>query len=86
MTETYCCPSQQTSWDKTCPRNGMKGKRVQNIILKSLLIPSALENLNPDTAYYFCLAPDCPVVYFNQEGQIFSTEQVKVLVFQKDKV
>jgi hypothetical protein len=47
MTETCCCPPQQTSWDKTCPRNGMKGKRVQTITLKSLLIPSALENLNP---------------------------------------
>jgi hypothetical protein len=63
----------------------MKGKMVQTITLKSLLIPSALENLNPNTAYYFCTAPDCPVVYFNEEGQIFSTEQVKVPVFQKDK-
>jgi hypothetical protein len=63
----------------------MKGKRVQTITLKSLLIPSALENLNPNTAYYFCAAPDCPIVYFNEEGQIFSTEQVKVPVFQKDR-
>ena len=85
MTETCCCPPQQTSWHKTCPKNGTKGKRVQTITLKSLLIPSALESLNPDVAYYFCETSDCPVVYFNEKGQIFSIEQVKVPVFQKDK-
>ncbi|ELS02920.1 BFD-like (2Fe-2S) protein [Xenococcus sp. PCC 7305] len=85
MTETCCCPPQQTSWDKTCPIDGTKGKRVQTITLKSLLIPSALETLNSDTNYYFCTATDCPVVYFNEEGQIFSTKQGKELVFQKDK-
>ena len=85
MTETCCCPPQPTSWDKTCPRDGTKGKRVQPITLKSLLIPSALETFNSDTNYYFCTATDCPVVYFNEEGQIFSTKQVKELVFQKDK-
>lgn len=30
-------------------------------------------------------APDCPVVYFNEEGQTFSIKQVKVPVFQKEK-
>ncbi|MGB7441521.1 MAG: hypothetical protein WA919_10665 [Coleofasciculaceae cyanobacterium] len=84
MTET-CCPAQQTSWDKTCPRNGTKGKMVPTITLKSLLKPSALETLNPDTVYYFCAAPDCPVVYFNEEGQVFTVEQVKVPVFQKNR-
>ena len=70
---------------KTCPKNETKGKKVKSITLKSLLKPSALENLNPDTTYYFCEAPDCPVVYFNEKGQSFSEEQVKVSVFQKDK-
>jgi hypothetical protein len=85
-----CChPSQHqdTSAIKNpiCPSNGSTGKPIQTITLKSLLIPSALENLNANTAYYFCAAPDCPIVYFNEEGQIFSTEQVKVPVFQKDR-
>ena len=31
-------------------------------------------------------APDCLVVYFNEEGQTFSIKQVKVPVFQKEKV
>lgn len=70
---------------KTCPKNGTKGKKVKGITLKSLLKSSALENLNPDTTYYFCEASDCPVVYFNEKGQSFSTEQIKVPVFQKDK-
>ena len=70
---------------KTCPKNETKGKKVKSITLKSLLKPSALENLNLDTTYYFCEAFDCPVVYFNEKGQSFSTEQIKVPVFQKDK-
>jgi hypothetical protein len=85
MTETYCCHTQQTSWDKTCPRNGTKGKIVPIITLKSLLKPSALETFNPDTFYYFCAALYCPVVYFNKESQVFTIEQVKVPVFQKDR-
>lgn len=70
---------------KTCPKNETKGKKVKSITLKSLLKPSALENLNPDTTYYLCEASDCSVVYFNEKGQSFSTEQIKVPVFQKDK-
>ena len=70
---------------KTCPKNETKGKKVKSITLKSLLKPSALENLNPDTTYYLCEASDCSVVYFNEKGQTFSTEQIKVPVFQKDK-
>ena len=83
-TETCCCaPTPQTSVDLCCPVNGEKGKPVQLITLKSLLKPSALETLNPHTDYFFCGTPDCQVVYFNSEGQGFTTDQIKVPVFQK---
>ncbi|RMF25879.1 MAG: (2Fe-2S)-binding protein [Cyanobacteria bacterium J083] len=86
MTETCCCtPASQTPVDPCCPVNGEKGKGVQLITLKSLLKPSALEELEPNTDYFFCGTPDCQVVYFNSEGQIFTTDQIKVPVFQKDE-
>lgn len=86
MTETCCCaPASQTSVDPRCPVNGEKGKRVPLITLKSLLKPSALEQLAPNTDYFFCRTPDCQVVYYNNEGQKFTTDQIKVPVFQKDE-
>lgn len=85
-TETYChSPNFQTTVDSCCPVNREKGKRVQLITLKSLLKPSALSTLNPYIDYFFCGTPDCQVVYFNGEGQKFTTNQIKVSVFQKDR-
>ncbi|PMB53032.1 (2Fe-2S)-binding protein [Fischerella thermalis CCMEE 5201] len=88
MTECCCPPlSNQKSgsrWQRLCPQDGTKGKPVQLITLKSLLVPVALEQLNPATAYGFCPSPNCPVVYFSEQGQTFTTADLKVSVFQKN--
>lgn len=83
-----CCyhlPSNQfESRDKNqCPQDGTKGQAVQLITLKSLLKPRALEQLNSQTSYRFCNSSDCSVVYFSADGQIFTTNDVQVPVFQK---
>lgn len=88
MTEC-CCPSSPNKesgsrWQRLCPQDGTKGKPVQLITLKSLLVPVALEQLNPATAYGFCPSPNCPVVYFSEQGQTFTTADLKVSVFQKN--
>ncbi|OKH19873.1 (2Fe-2S)-binding protein [Hydrococcus rivularis NIES-593] len=80
-----CCSQTQKSLKANCPVNGNKGKRVPTITLKSLLKPRALETLNPESNYFFCDSMDCSVVYFNQQGQTFLTDEVKVPVFQKDR-
>jgi hypothetical protein len=88
MTEC-CCPSSSNKesgspWQRLCPQDGTKGKPVQLVTLKSLLVPVALEQLNPATAYGFCPSPNCPVVYFSEQGQTFTTADLKVSVFQKN--
>ncbi|WP_448600237.1 putative iron-sulfur cluster-binding metallochaperone [Thermoleptolyngbya sp.] len=88
MTE-FCCPSSSdqesgSHWQRLCPKDGTKGKPVQLITLKSLLVPVALEQLNPASAYGFCPSPNCLVVYFSEQGQTFTTTDLKVPVFQKD--
>ncbi|MBW4555753.1 MAG: (2Fe-2S)-binding protein [Trichormus sp. ATA11-4-KO1] len=88
MTEC-CCPSSspkdsESRWQRLCPQDGTKGKIVQLITLKSLLVPSALEQLDSASAYGFCASPNCPVVYFSEQGQTFTTDDLKVPVFQKD--
>ena len=81
----YCCPSSpanETSF--TCPRENNRGKPVQLITLKSLLKPAALERLEPQHEYRFCELPECPIVYFSNQGDTFTTDNLKVPVFQKD--
>ena len=57
---------------------------MQLITLKSLLTPAALERLEPHHEYRFCERPECPVVYFSNQGDAFTTNDLKVPVFQKD--
>jgi len=83
-----CCPTPDIatpSNQSVCPRDGSKGKPVKLITLKSLLQPVALEQLDPQQPYFFCAHTDCPIVYFSELGQEFTTADVKVSVFQKDQ-
>jgi hypothetical protein len=52
--------------DARCPINQEVGKRVDPLTLKALLaLPlSAVKS----SAYRFCRAPDCPVVYYSADG------------------
>jgi len=67
----------------SCPKCGNEGKKVENITLKSLLIPDALAKLSPESSYRMCTNAACDVVYFNEKGQVYLTEDIKVVVFQK---
>ena len=66
-----------------CPECKQKGNAVEIITLKALLVPSALEIIDPQSSYGFCHNHSCDVVYFSDEQQ-FHTQDVKVPVFQKD--
>lgn len=67
-----------------CPHDRSQGKPVKVLTLKSLLVPQALERLNPPADYQFCSSANCPVVYFSAAGDVFTTDDLKVPVFQKD--
>lgn len=55
------------------------------ITLKSLLLPKALANLQPDISHQFCSFSECDVVYFNEKEQIFTKSDLEIPVFQKDE-
>lgn len=65
-----------------CPVCGERGKPVEGQTVKSLLSVS-LHAVQP-AAYYFCRTQSCPVVYFSQAGQTFTTGQVRERVYQKE--
>jgi len=66
-----------------CPKCGNDGKKVEVVTLKSLLVPDALAKLSPQNSYRMCSNETCDVVYFNEQEEIYTTEDVKVAVFQK---
>lgn len=66
-----------------CPLNGQQGQRVERRTLQSLLLAD-LQRLVTKESYWFCAAPTCPVVYFDDSGAVtFTVEQVRVPVWQK---
>lgn len=82
-----CCePSNIITVTTECSSCGEKGKNVQLITLKSLLKPSALENIAPENSYAFCSNSTCPVVYFSgNHSQTFGEHDIKVPVYQKNQ-
>lgn len=82
-----CSPSRQVNLETKfrCPRCGNEGKTVGIVTLKSLLVPESLARLEPISNYRMCDNQDCTVVYFNEEGSVFQTTNIKVPVFQKSK-
>lgn len=91
----HCCCPEPTERDSPvemphdrppqhCPQDQSQGKPVNLITLKSLLIPQALERLNAQASYRFCRSADCPIVYFSTAGDTFTTDDLKVPVFQKN--
>lgn len=87
--ETTCCASIRSARpasrkSELCPACQQPGKLVDIVTPKSLLLPDAMKQLNPDSSFLFCATKDCSVVYFNEQ-QSFVTSDVSVRVFQKDE-
>jgi len=68
----------------SCPANGARSKRVDLLTVRSLVRKLPLETRL--TAYYFCEAPDCDVVYFpmNSDEPIFRRSDLLVRVGSKE--
>jgi len=65
-----------------CPQSGTKGLAVDPLTVKALLCESALMAVR-DGLYRFCADPTCAVVYFDDEGHVFNTTDLRVPVWQK---
>ena len=80
-----CAPTtrRESSAENFCPSCEAKGRSVDTVTLRCLLVPDALQKLLPDAAYRFCATSDCETVYFTN-GQRFTKKEITVPVFQKD--
>ena len=68
-----------------CPVTGTPGPRVRLPTVKAILRHSSLPRLRPAT-YYFCPEATCDVVYFSQQGELYSKADVRTTVWQKEPV
>lgn len=68
-----------------CPVTGTSGIRVRLQTVAAILSDSSLRRLRPAT-YYFCPEPTCPVVYFSEQGELYSKDDVRTRVWQKEPV
>ncbi|MBY0497452.1 MAG: (2Fe-2S)-binding protein [Cyanobacteria bacterium] len=71
-----------TGAQNTCPHCGAKGARVELTTVKALLTELALRQFEPGP-HSFCPGATCSVVYFAADGQVYTTTDVRVPVWQK---
>ena len=64
-----------------CPECGQTGKPVAGQTVKAMVSVSLRRVQDPK--YLFCRIQTCPVVYFSDNEQTFTVEQVRERVYQK---
>lgn len=78
-----CCPgAAETTSAFTCAACQAAGSPVDALTVKALLTEVALQRFEPGE-YRFCPAPTCEVVYFGHANQVFTCEDLRVPVWQK---
>jgi hypothetical protein len=81
-----CCRRPESSSGDvslTCPVSGTTGERVDRHTVKALLREAAMRRFTV-AEYRFCADADCAVVYFSEAGDVFTTADVRVPVWQKE--
>lgn len=65
-----------------CPTSGYVGVAVDSVTLKALLAVPLTRLVSGD--FRFCPDPDCPTVYFSDDGQqLFAEAELRERVYQK---
>jgi hypothetical protein len=81
-----CCPGPSaTSEPAACLACQAASQAVDSLTVKALLTESALSRFEP-AVYRFCSNPGCDVVYFAEQAPTFSKGDVRVPVWQKERV
>jgi hypothetical protein len=81
-----CCSAKEV--DETpasrCARCMGLGTAVDLLTIRVLLTDQALGRLQPGR-HRFCPEPICDVVYFDERGAVFTTADLRVAVWQKER-
>ena len=77
-------PADDGRQSHVCSRCGGAGRPVTRQTVLLMLKPELLGSAG-EGGYLFCAAPECRVVYFNDTGRIFTTEDLRVRVGLKER-
>lgn len=77
------CPAPSTGSDRTCRACGARTVAVELLTVKAALTHAALARLSPGH-HRFCAEPACAVVYTDENGLTYSTDDLRVRVWQKE--
>lgn len=79
-----CCAASQSSPDEAalCPVSGTKGVTVDLLTVKAMLTNTSLRRVTA-AAHRFCADPACDIVYFAEDGQRYSTADLRVVIWHK---
>jgi hypothetical protein len=84
---SICCTdtpkSAQPSNATSCPECGEVGKLVKTVTLKHMVKPHLLDAVEKP-GFLFCARPNCDVVYFHPDGELFRKENLRVRVGLKE--
>lgn len=85
MAGDCCCPPrpEDPAERRICPRSGTHGSPVELNTVKALLTERALQRLT-GSPHRFCADASCDVVYFDSSDQVFTVEDIRVPVWQKE--
>jgi hypothetical protein len=79
-----CCPPAGAHVEALhCPQSQTRGMRVPLDTVKALLRDTAMRRLTL-SEHAFCPNPDCPVVYFTADGDVYLSTDIRVAVWQKE--
>jgi len=85
QSEHTCCSIPASGDTSICKECGNKGKSVKKITFKSIVKEPKYEIIKGFDRFYFCETPNCQVVYFNNEEQVYlHKEDIKVRVGIKE--
>jgi hypothetical protein len=82
-----CCASEQRPGAKAamlCPLSGTAGRPVELATVKALVTEAALRRITA-APHAFCADSACGTVYFAADGSTFSTDDIRVPVWQKQR-
>lgn len=83
-----CCviePSRvATTAGLLCPQNGLKGRKVKPLTVRSLIAETRKGEVQDDVLYGYCAAPECDVVYFDEAGWTVRKQDLKIRVGVKE--
>ena len=79
---SHCDPARPAFSARQCSDCGTTGVVVPFLTVKMLLTETTLREARAGR-YRFCSNPCCDAVYFNEDGETFTTSDVRVAVWQK---